>query len=80
MNICWCGAQAGYPHDEFCPYPLYRGSEKQEQDWQSKWEANRKAAQQSMHFDVATAGCCPVPLLGNACMYPACELYVPPRK
>jgi hypothetical protein len=34
MNVCGCGAQAGYPHAPACPYPLFRGSE---QDW-DKWE------------------------------------------
>ncbi len=24
MNICLCGAQAGYGHDPRCPYPMYR--------------------------------------------------------
>jgi hypothetical protein len=34
MNICLCGALAGYPHSESCPYPLYRGSEKQLAEWE----------------------------------------------
>ena len=31
MNICFCGTQAGYPHDPTCPYPMYRGDQ---QGWQ----------------------------------------------
>ena len=34
MNICGCGASAGYPHKPECPRPLYRGSEA---DWNT-WE------------------------------------------
>jgi hypothetical protein len=41
MNICLCGTQAGYPHDKLCPYPLYRGSEEQEQRWLHKWKDKR---------------------------------------
>ena len=34
MNLCGCGASAGYPHKPECPRPLYRGSEA---DWNA-WE------------------------------------------
>jgi len=73
MNICLCGAQAGYPHDEFCPFPLFRGTEKQERKWQAEWEAKRKAAREER----GVTGCCQVPLLSNGCMFPSCELFVP---
>ena len=33
VNICYCGTQASYPHEKWCPYPLYRGSEAQEEAW-----------------------------------------------
>lgn len=60
MNICRCGAQAGYPHDVFCPFPLFRGSEKQQNEWKAQWEANRKAAQQGVQrtgFTYDVDGC-----------------------
>lgn len=25
IDICFCGSQAGYPHDSRCPFPLYHG-------------------------------------------------------
>ena len=40
MNFCMCGAQAGYPHDPLCPFPLFRGSGEQEQDWRAAWRRN----------------------------------------
>lgn len=40
MNICLCGAEAGYPHDECCPYPLYRAVEEREQLWREAYERN----------------------------------------
>lgn len=43
MNICLCGSQAGYPHNEDCPYPLYRGSDQQLAEWQALFEANQTA-------------------------------------
>ncbi len=39
MNLCMCGAHAGYPHTPSCPYPLYRGSLEMESGWRSE-EAN----------------------------------------
>lgn len=33
MNICYCGQQAGYPHNPTCPYPLYRATAKMEDEW-----------------------------------------------
>jgi len=41
-NICLCGAEAGYPHHEACPYPLYRGTDRQMAEWEKVY-ANRKA-------------------------------------
>lgn len=32
-NFCMCGVQAGYPHYAECPYPLFRGTEQDEQKW-----------------------------------------------
>ncbi len=34
FNICQCNAQDGYPHDQFCPYPLYRGNALQVKNWE----------------------------------------------
>ena len=42
INICLCGTEAGYPHDPFCPYPLFRGTERMMAHW-DKLFANRKA-------------------------------------
>ena len=42
INICMCGAQAGYLHHEACPYPLYRGTDRQMGEWE-KLYLNRKA-------------------------------------
>ena len=33
MNICYCGSQAGYPHAADCPYPFFRGTVEDEDDW-----------------------------------------------
>lgn len=33
MNICYCGAQASYPHAADCPYPLFRGSDAEGERW-----------------------------------------------
>jgi hypothetical protein len=41
MNICMCGAQAGYPHNVNCPRPLYRGSAADEAKWLKVYEANK---------------------------------------
>ena len=43
-QFCLCGAQPGYLHAADCPYPLFRATEQQAQ----QWEANRqwKEAQQ----------------------------------
>lgn len=47
MNICMCGTQAGYPHTQDCPRPLYRGSEADQEQWEreraslAKWHRER---------------------------------------
>lgn len=51
MQICLCGAQAGYAHDACCPYPLYRGSSEQVVAWEMKWAKNKQAAQQKREPD-----------------------------
>lgn len=35
MNFCQCGAEPSYPHEWFCPYPLFRGSVAQEDAWRA---------------------------------------------
>lgn len=46
MNICMCGYQPGdYAHRPFCPYPLFRGTEADEQAWTAAEAAVRDAAQ-----------------------------------
>jgi hypothetical protein len=34
-SICYCGAEAGYPHREDCPRPLYRANEREEIAWEA---------------------------------------------
>jgi len=41
VNICLCGAQAGYPHAEHCPRPLYRCTDAQADRWAREAEAMR---------------------------------------
>ena len=33
IQICLCGTQAGYPHHEHCPFPLYAYGPEQEAAW-----------------------------------------------
>jgi hypothetical protein len=39
FNICYCGVQAGYRHAWDCPYPLFRGSRADEDEWYEAREA-----------------------------------------
>lgn len=39
LQVCLCGAQAGYPHFADCPRPLYQCSAEEE----AKWCAEREA-------------------------------------
>jgi len=41
MNICLCGAQAGYPHDALCPFPYYGIDEKKQAEWMEAWRYNK---------------------------------------
>ena len=43
MNICQCGATASYPHDPFCPYPLYKCTDLQWQTWEHAYQAKKSA-------------------------------------
>jgi hypothetical protein len=53
-----CGAQAGYPHDAECPFPLFRGSAERRAEWEAdraymvewraKWAATEKARAEGM--------------------------------
>ena len=36
VNICLCGAFAGYLHNEGCPYPCFRNDVKSGIKWQAK--------------------------------------------
>lgn len=38
VNICLCGASAGYPHDEACPWPQFRETP----DELARWLAARE--------------------------------------
>ena len=39
MNICQCGAQASYPHDPACPFPLYSDRPMPVAAWTALYEA-----------------------------------------
>lgn len=41
MNICLCGADAGYRHDKYCPRPFFRGSAAAQEKWQKEYAANQ---------------------------------------
>ena len=32
-NICLCGSEAGYAHKDYCPYPLFCGTDAEMQAW-----------------------------------------------
>ena len=34
INICLCGTEAGYPHDEYCPFPYFGSVEKMIDRWE----------------------------------------------
>lgn len=34
MNICQCGAQAGYKHADNCPFPCYTNELKRMNEWE----------------------------------------------
>jgi len=42
MNVCMCGAQAGFSHAGDCPYPLFRGGAASEQKWLAARDAIRE--------------------------------------
>ncbi len=42
MNICMCGYQPGAAgHEPYCPYPLFRGTQQQEDQWMAAFHAAR---------------------------------------
>lgn len=43
-DICFCGTQAGYPHAEDCPFPLFRGSDETQARWFAEHKRLRKLA------------------------------------
>ena len=80
MNICMCGAENGYPHNEFCPWPYFGNIQsKQAYTWQTEWEKRRTEARKTRVPD-GPGGCCKRPLIDDDCMWPVCDLYVPPAK
>lgn len=42
MNICLCGAQAGYFHKPDCPWPCYRGTDSVMGAWLVAREVRRQ--------------------------------------
>jgi len=75
MNICQCGAQAGYPHAEDCPWPFYGRSTEQVNQWlkaRDLWRAGKQAlfaiAEDQNGLDVlmTPAEVCAVQLLRGA--------------
>ena len=57
MNICLCGTVAGYLHDEYCPYPLYHGSEQQIHIWTRIYSAIRAHYLEDGHDSENFRGC-----------------------
>lgn len=45
VNICYCGSQAGYPHDRDCPRPLYLASPEEADRWEQEYDERQKARQ-----------------------------------
>ena len=57
MNICMCGAQAGYLHDITCPYPLYHNGHQQTKEWQiahdrKKYSLEKGETMEWTYFDL----------------------------
>ena len=40
INICLCGTQAGYTHDEYCPFPYFGSVEKMIDRWETLRASN----------------------------------------
>jgi hypothetical protein len=40
INICLCGTEAGYPHDECCPFPYFGNDD----GMMDRWDELRVAA------------------------------------
>lgn len=53
INICMCGASAGYPHRRDCPYPLFRGTPGDEEQWLKDRNKRRRKIDE---FDKSKAG------------------------
>lgn len=43
FDICYCGTQAGYMHEEWCPRPLFRANEAEETAWLEEARVRREA-------------------------------------
>ena len=41
MNICMCGTQAGYPHDQNCPWPYFGSNEQEQERWFLDYRLNK---------------------------------------
>lgn len=55
VNICLCGAEAGYPHDRDCPRPLYLASDSAAEQWEKEYEAKRQARlaeEEKLHHEI----------------------------
>jgi len=46
-NICMCGAEDGYPHEAFCPYPYFGNNSKLESAWLDAYRARKHAADET---------------------------------
>jgi hypothetical protein len=36
-----CGADKGYPHDDYCPYPMYHGDVRSESTWMFEYRKKK---------------------------------------
>lgn len=52
MNICMCGAEAGFQHDRLCPYPYYGRDEQAQAGWMAAYEGKRQAARSSANIGI----------------------------
>ncbi len=43
IQICGCGAQAGYPHHHQCPFPYFGTDPIKVARWDREWEAIQRA-------------------------------------
>ena len=56
MNICMCGAQDGFPHDELCPFPYFGRDVKKESAWMDAWREKKARIEMAKKVKCAKCG------------------------